>query len=403
MAKTSIHIKACDTAGSELHNKRERQLSYIRQDLTHLNESYNYTGQSLAAELKRIQQDVKKHTGRKLQKNAIPLKEGVAVISDTTTLSDLKEFCIRCQKEFGLVPLQIHVHRDEGHTAARQWKPNLHAHIVWRMYNEQGRNVRLSNVDCARMQTILAECLGMERGQASSRKHVDALQYKIDAKISQIEQLTEEVAELSTAKAAKETTIDTIKTLSSHVIDAVTGKIKRKEEDLRGESLRLKDELAKKEAEIVKTKKEAQKALKSVERWYENKVYGLQQDKQQAERIGKAAEANAELWKNRFFSLWPDAAAAIEAIVKRCTTMIRSFTAAHIASIEKALRNARSMDERKEYAKDLWNMAKDEIPGTTPNTWIQEGKKDLNLLVEYGPEQYLKQERSRTQNRGMHL
>ena len=91
MAKTSIHIKACDTAGSELHNKRERQLSYIRQDLTHLNESYSYTGQSLAAELKRIQQDVKKHTGRKLQKNAIPLKEGVAVISDTTTLSDLKE------------------------------------------------------------------------------------------------------------------------------------------------------------------------------------------------------------------------------------------------------------------------------------------------------------------------
>ena len=47
-----------------------------------------------------------------------------------------KRISTRCQKEFGLVPLQIHVHRDEGHTAARQWKPNLHAHIVWRMYNE---------------------------------------------------------------------------------------------------------------------------------------------------------------------------------------------------------------------------------------------------------------------------
>lgn len=347
MAKTSIHIKACDTAGSELHNKRERQLSYIRQDLTHLNESYSYTGQSLAAELKRIQQDVKKHTGRKLQKNAIPLKEGVAVISDTTTLSDLKEFCTRCQKEFGLVPLQIHVHRDEGHTAARQWKPNLHAHIVWRMYNEQGRNVRLSNVDCARMQTILAECLGMERGQASSRKHVDALQYKIEAKTSQIEQLTEEVAELSTTKAAKEATIDTFKTVGAHVVDAITGKTKRKEEGLKGEILRLKDELAKKEAEITRIKKEAQEALNSVRSRYESKVYGLQQDKQRAERWEKAAEANAERWRNRFFSLWPDAAAAIEAIVKRCTTMIRTFTTAHIASIEKALRNARSMDERK--------------------------------------------------------
>lgn len=99
------------------------------------------------------------------------------------------------------------------------------------------------------MQTILAECLGMEWGQASSRKHVDALQYKIEAKTSQVEQLTEEVAELSTAKAAKEATIGTIKTVGAHFVDAITGKTKRKEEDLRDEILRLKDELAKKEAE----------------------------------------------------------------------------------------------------------------------------------------------------------
>lgn len=150
---------------------------------------------------------------------------------------------------------------------------------------------------------------------------------------------------------------------------------------------------------MAKIKKEAQDVLNSVRSRYESKVYGLQQDKQRAERWEKAAEANAERWRNRFFSLWPDAAAAIEAIVMRCTTMIRSFTTAHIASIEKALRNARSMEERKEYASDLWDMAKDEMPGTTPKAWIQEGKKDLDLLVEYGPEQYLKQERSRTQNR----
>lgn len=81
--------------------------------------------------------------------------------------------------------------------------------------------------------------------------------------------------------------------------------------------------------------------------------------------------------------------------------MIRSFTTTHIASIEKALRNARSMDERIKYAGDLWNMAKDEIPGTTPKNWIQEGKKDLDLLIKCGPEQY--QERNRTQNLGIHL
>ncbi|MDQ9724114.1 hypothetical protein RFX65_08160, partial [Acinetobacter baumannii] len=81
---------------------------------------------------------------------------------------------------------------------------------------------------------------------------------------------------LSTTKAAKEATIDTFKTVGAHVVNAITGKAKRKEEDLRGEILRLKDELTKKEAEIAKTKKEAQEALNSVRSRYESKVYGLQ-------------------------------------------------------------------------------------------------------------------------------
>ena len=223
MAKTSVHIKACDIASSELHNKRDRELCYVRKDLTHRNESYNYTGQSLSAELKRIQQDVKKLTGRKMQKNAIPIKEGVVVIQDSTTMADLQNFCQVCQNEFGMIPLQIHIHKDEGHKEAKDWKPNLHAHIVWRMYNEQGRNVRLTQIDCSRMQTILSECLGMERGKSSKKKHVDALQYKIETKTSQIEQLTEEVAALSTTKAAKEATIDVIKATGEWFTDRING------------------------------------------------------------------------------------------------------------------------------------------------------------------------------------
>lgn len=189
MAKTSIHIKACDIAGSELHNKRERPLSYIRPELSTLNESFNYTGQTLSAELKKTQHDVKTLTGRKMQKNAIPIREGVVVIKEDTTMQQLQEFCTRCQDEFGLVPLQIHIHKDEGHQGSKTWKPNLHAHIVWRMYNLQGRNVRLSQMDCARMQTILAECLNMERGKSSEKKHLDALQFKIEAETKRLESL----------------------------------------------------------------------------------------------------------------------------------------------------------------------------------------------------------------------
>lgn len=402
MAKqTSINVQPVK-GGSEEHNKRKKKLDYVRKDLSHLNEYWECDTQ--ANRLANIKALYQSKTGQKMQAKATPIREGVVVIQESTTMADLHRLADAYRDRLGIEVFQIAIHRDEGYQKSKDWKPNLHAHLVFDWTNHStGKSVKLNRQKMAEMQTITAEVLGMERGQSSEKKHLTAQQFKAAAEAQRAEQLKEQVAELSTAKTAKEATIDTFKTVGAHVVDAITGKTKRKEEGLKGEILRLKDELAKKEAEITRIKKEAQEALNSVRSRYESKVYGLQQDKQRAERWEKAAEANAERWRNRFFSLWPDAAAAIEAIVKRCTTMIRTFTTAHIASIEKALRNARSMDERKKYASDLWNMAKDEMPGTTPKAWIQEGKKDLDLLVEYGPEQYQKQERSRTQNRGMHL
>ena len=36
-------------------------------------------------------------------------------------------------KELGITPIQFHIHRDEGHydSATKEWKPNLHAYIVF--------------------------------------------------------------------------------------------------------------------------------------------------------------------------------------------------------------------------------------------------------------------------------
>lgn len=196
MAQTSAHLKACDIAASETHNKREKELDYVRKDLTHLNESFSYIPHSLPTELASIKREVKAKTGRKLQKNAIPIKEGVVVIEDKTTMEDLKRFCEECRKQFGIIPLQIHIHRDEGHTKSKDWKPNLHAHIVWRMYGEDGKNVRLQREDCAEMQTIAARVLGMERGKKSSKKHLSSLEYKIAQMEKQAEELQSSLSEV---------------------------------------------------------------------------------------------------------------------------------------------------------------------------------------------------------------
>lgn len=215
MAQTSAHLKACDIAASETHNKREKELDYVRKDLTHLNESFSYIPHSLPTELAAIKREVKAKTGRKLQKNAIPIKEGVIVIEDKATMKDLKRFCDECRKQFGIIPLQIHIHRDEGHIKSKDWKPNLHAHIVWRMYGEDGKNVRLQREDCAEMQTIAAKVLGMERGKKSSKKHLSSLEYKIAQMEKQAEELQSSLSEVENSlkgafEGAKEGVYDLI-------------------------------------------------------------------------------------------------------------------------------------------------------------------------------------------------
>lgn len=95
----------------------------------------------------------------------------------------------------------------------------------------------------AEMQTITAEVLGMERGKSSEKKHLTAQQYKAAAEAERAKQLQEQVAELNTAKAAKEETINTIKAVGKHAVDFVTGKTKAKENALQERIMQLEVQL----------------------------------------------------------------------------------------------------------------------------------------------------------------
>lgn len=271
MAATSFHLKACDISASEVHNRREKDLDYVRKDLSHLNESFSYIDHSLNAELARIKREVKEKTGRKLQKNAVAIKEGVAVIDANTTIGQLKEFCTRCEERFGIKPLQIHIHRDEGHRKAKDWKPNLHAHIVWGMYNDQGRNVRISNIDCAQMQTMLADCLGMERGKQSNKKHLDALQYKVEQLEKQLEERSRELDETQKECTRLKGAYEGVK---SGLQDLFTGKARKRAEEAERRAKKAETtsnevvEIAK--ARIIEAYSAADKAVKEKERIEKN-------------------------------------------------------------------------------------------------------------------------------------
>lgn len=228
MAKqTSINVQPVK-GGSEEHNKRKKKLDYVRKDLSHLNEYWECDTQ--ANRLANIKALYQSKTGQKMQAKATPIREGVVVIQESTTMADLHRLADAYRDRLGIEVFQIAIHRDEGYQKSKDWKPNLHAHLVFDWTNHStGKSVKLNRQKMAEMQTITAEVLGMERGKSSEKKHLTAQQYKAEAEAQRAEQLQEQVAALSKTKAAKEATIDTIKAVGKHTIDWATGKTRARE------------------------------------------------------------------------------------------------------------------------------------------------------------------------------
>ena len=215
MAKTSINIKPCLVTSSGAHNRRlaeylaniRKEKIYIRTDLMAKNETWvspELGDTSLEERSRQIAAMVKKKTGRAMQtkdrkrvnkktgkvtvvRGSTPIKEGVVVIKEDTAMEQLRHFCEVCKERWGITPLQIFIHRDEGHYETpgdkTTWKPNYHAHIVWDWMNhDTGKSCKLLPQDMSQMQTILAEALGMERGtskELTGREHLERTDYII--------------------------------------------------------------------------------------------------------------------------------------------------------------------------------------------------------------------------------
>lgn len=237
--KTSINIKPCNTGSSEEHNRRRakylarinKDRLYICTDLMASNEAWvapELGNSSLTDRYNQIAQMVKEKTGRAMQtkerekvnkktgkvttvRGSTPLKEGVVVIKDNTTMEQLRHFCEVCKERWGITPLQVFIHRDEGHYSNPQdpasWKPNLHAHIVWDWMNhDTGKSYKLNEKAMSEMQTLLAECLEMERGvskELTGKKHLECMDFIIAKQKQEAEQAK---AEKEAALSAKEET-----------------------------------------------------------------------------------------------------------------------------------------------------------------------------------------------------
>lgn len=243
MATTaSDHIRPCNIGQSEAHNRRSAEYMahinakavYVRTDLTRANESWEapeLDGLSLQDYQERLARMVKEKTGRAMQTKererkdkktgkvvkvagSSPIREGVVLIKEDTTMDDLRRYARLCHERWGITPLQIFIHRDEGHYGNADgkergaWLPNLHAHIVWDwMSHDTGKSCKLGREDMSEMQSLLAATLGMERGKSKTEtghEHLERNDFILAKQKREMAEAERRSAELETEIADKE-------------------------------------------------------------------------------------------------------------------------------------------------------------------------------------------------------
>ena len=218
MALTSIHFEPCKVNFSQAHNLREVELSYVNKKLSHLNETtYSTLANSdpsirdLALREKQCKDLYQEKTGQKAQSNTVFLREGVVVIEKSTSKGDMAKLMREIAKYTGWTPLQVHIHRDEGHYDKNgEFIQNLHAHVIFDCQDKSsGKVIRVDKEQLSTIQDITAKCLKMERGIKSGKKHIEATQYRA-MKVQE---------ELSLKEIEKESLSTQIESLSCQIDD----------------------------------------------------------------------------------------------------------------------------------------------------------------------------------------
>lgn len=297
MSKSSIHIVPIKP-GSEKHNQREKELNYVRSDLSHLNSSFVVKSVREAKEF--AEKNCKEKTGRSMQAKATPIREGVLLIGQHHTAEHLKKLAISIEERFGIKTIQGYCHKDEGHKdkITGEWKPNYHAHMVFDWTDHStGKSIKMSRDDMAKLQTLVADSLGLERGVSSSKEHLNAIQYKSQQEKKDLEMahgfkkgLSEAKAILQQAETIKKE-IEPLKTAkNSLVLDVQT--LTAEKEKIRAiaeqEKQRVIEERQKIENENQKMK-ELQQERKKIDfetaLYRENLAYLKEKGEDQQERI----------------------------------------------------------------------------------------------------------------------
>ena len=298
---------------------------YIVPELTANNEQWinpGFGNPDLQAHYDYIKRMVKEKTGRAMQEKererkgkngkiikvagCSPIREGVLLIRPDTTLADVQKFGEECQRRWGITPLQIFLHKDEGHwlngqpdaadkesfqVGDRWFKPNYHAHIVFDWMNhDTGKSQKLNDEDMTEMQSLASGILLMERGQSKAvtgKGHLERNDFIIEKQKAELQRIDAEkrhkeqqvnLAELELKQVKSEIRTDKLKSAATDAATAIasgvsslfgSGKMKsleRRNEDLQDRILELENEARQRERQQAKQIQEIRNAYEQQHR-----------------------------------------------------------------------------------------------------------------------------------------
>ena len=284
---------------------------YIVHELTSNNEQWinpGFGSPNLQTHYENIKRMVKEKTGRAMQEKererkgkngkiikvagCSPIREGVLLIRPDTTLADVRKFGEECQRRWGITPLQIFLHKDEGHWLSGQpeagdresfqvgekwFKPNYHAHIVFDWMNhDTGKSRKLNDEDMTEMQSLASDILLMERGQSKAvtgKEHLERNDFIIEKQKAELQRMDAakrhkeeqiDLAEQELRQVKSEIRTDKLKSAATDAATAIasgvgslfgSGKLK----DLEQANEELRQEIAKRDKEIDDLKAQMQR------------------------------------------------------------------------------------------------------------------------------------------------
>ena len=295
--KTSKHFRPASISADK-HNKREKPLGHTRPELqpedkaswvweAEDKQSVYKMRKQAEEEYFAVERSIQRKDGstytahRSLPKNAEPVKEAVVVIKEDTTIEQVKTWAFSCQEKYGIKPVGVYLHLDEGHWAEldedagqtedmyerhdgkewkrmndkgnfEYWKPNFHAHVVFDWFDhDHAHCISLGKKTMSEMEDDLAKMLNMERGTPSGKKGLDANTWKA---LKESERINKELSTAIKKYKSLQTMVSNLTNekdlLEKDLIDGY-GEKNRKNRTLQELDEKIEDKQAKLDATII--------------------------------------------------------------------------------------------------------------------------------------------------------